>query len=480
MKFICRFSTLLAIMPVLLVSSCSQKQNWPQFRGPESNMVTTLKDLPLEWGNDKNVKWTYKMEGSSWSSPIIWENKVFFVSAFPEKLVSETVPPPQMQEMDEEEDTVPQRRMPPLPGGGNGPRPGQNPPGPPRPPDNDTSFLKDVYRWDVTCVDLNTGKELWKQVAFKGSPRVKKNSLNTYASETPVTDGKRLYVYFGMTGLFCYDLEGRLLWQKDLGAYKTQNGWGTGSSPVLFQGILYIQNDNEVNSFIVALDAATGTEKWKAERNEKTNYTTPFVWKNKIRNELVTLGKTARSYDLNSGKLLWEMKVGGEQSIPSPAADENHIYLGNAGGREVKSRLIAIKAGAEGDITPKDSLSTNNSIEWSVMDASLGNGSPLLYNGLLYYAASQGSEFICRNAVNGEQVYKQRIKGMGAVWASPWAYDDKICIYDEKGVTRILKAGDKFEKLSENRLKDRFWASVAITDNTYIFKGAEKLYCITK
>ena len=184
------------------------------------------------------------------------------------------------------------------------------------------------------------------------------------------------------------------MWQKDLGVYKTQNGWGTGSSPVVFEDMLYIQNDNEANSFVVALDAATGAEKWKAQRNEKTTYATPFIWKNKIRNELVLLGKTAVSYDLKTGNILWQMNIGGEQAIPSPVADENRIYMSNPGGREKKSNLYAIKAGAEGDITPKDSLSTNSSIEWVLKDAGLGNGSPLLYNGLIYYLSGQGGTFV--------------------------------------------------------------------------------------
>jgi outer membrane protein assembly factor BamB len=464
-----------------IVSSCTQKQNWPQFRGPESNMVSNGKNLPAEWGNDKNIKWKYKLDGAGWSSPIVWGDKVFFVSTFPESVVSEAVPPnghPMPDPDEEENDTVGPGRTPPAPPRGNGPPPGPNPQGPPPPPENDTAFMKDVYRWDVTCVSLSTGKELWKQVAYKGNPWIKKHSLNSYASETPVTDGKRLYVYFGMTGLFCYDLDGKLLWQKDMGVYKTQNGWGTGSSPVIFEDILYIQNDNEVNSFIVALDAATGAEKWRAPRNEKTTYATPFIWKNKIRNELILLGKTAVSYDLKTGNTLWQMNIGGEQAIPSPVADENRIYMGNPGGREKKSNLYAIKAGAEGDITPKDSLSTNASIDWVVRDAGLGNGSPLLYNGLIYFLSGQGGTFVCLNAENGKQIYKERIKRLGAIWASPWAYEDKICFYDEKGVTRTIKAGEQFALLSENKLKDKFWASVAITDDSYIFKGVEWLYCI--
>jgi outer membrane protein assembly factor BamB len=457
---------LICLSMCIFILSCTQKQNWPQFRGPESNMVAPGKNLPAEWGNDKNIKWKYKIEGFGWSSPIVWGNKVFIVASIPEKLVSEPMPQnlSTIVEEEEREDTVVVA--------------GPPPPRPPRPPQDTTGFLKDTYRWEVTCINLNTGKELWKQVAYNGNPRVKKHSLNGYASETPVTDGKRLYVYFGMTGIFCYDLDGKFLWKKDIGAYKTQNGWGTGSSPVIYKDILYIQNDNEQNSFLIAIDAATGDEKWRVERNEKTNYTTPFIWKNKVREELVTLGKTFRSYDLKTGNLLWEMKAGGEQSIPSPVADENRIYLANAGGREVKSNLFAIKAGATGDITPKDSISLNNWIEWSFPNANPGNSSPLLYKGLLYFLGSEGRAFTCLNSADGKQVYKTSIKALAETWASPWAYDDKICFYDERGVTRIIKAGEKFELLSENRLKDRFWASPAITDNSYIFKGVDFLYCI--
>jgi outer membrane protein assembly factor BamB len=472
----------LSVGVVLIFSSCSQKHNWPQFRGTESNMVSSAKNLPDEWSDNKNVSWKYKIEGAGWSSPVVWGNKIFIVSAFPENVVSDTSlrnqPPMDDEDEDEENDSVPPVRTPPQGGPGAHPGQDQNPPPPPPPnqPDNDTSFMKDVYRWEVTCIDLNTGKELWKQVSYKGNPKVKKHSLNSYASETPVTDGKRLYAYFGMTGLFCYDLNGKLLWQKDMAGYKTQNEWGTGSSPVVFEDILYIQNDNEENSFVVALDAATGTEKWKAERKEKTTYATPFIWKNRIRNELVLLGKTAISYDLKSGNVLWQMKIGGGQIIPSPVADANKIYMGNPGGRLTKGDLFAINAGAEGDITPPDSLSTNSFISWTLKDADLGNGSPLLYKGYLYFLASQGRTLSCLNSETGKQIYKQKIKRLGAIWASPWAYADRICFYDEKGATRIIKAGEKFELLAENKIKDKFWASVAITDNGYIFKGVDWIY----
>ena len=451
---------------LLLTVSCSKTANWPQFRGPESNMLPAGKNLPEEWGIDKNIKWVAELDGADYSSPIACGNKVFITSAFPEKV-----------------NPAPERGpgQGPLPQGGQGPQPGQRPqtgqgpqPGP-QPPQQeviDTSFKKEIYRWEIICLDLNTGKEIWRQTAFHGSPKTGKNPNSTYACETPVTDRERVYAYFGTHGLFCYDIEGKLLWEKDLGVYYTQRGWGTGSSPVLNKDVLYIQRDNEENSFLVALDAVTGDEKWKVLRDEKTTYSTPYIWKNKIRTEVVTCGKTARSYDPETGKLLWELKAGGEQVIPSPVGDEELLYLGNAGGREVKAELFAVKAGFDGDIT-------NTGVAWKSAEAGLGNPSPLLYKGLLYIIGSRGEIAVLETAT-GEIKYQKRISGIGNCWASPWAYNDKIYFLDENGSTRIFKAGEPVDQLSENKLEGKFWASVAITGDAYIYRGADKLICVKK
>jgi outer membrane protein assembly factor BamB len=463
-KILFRLKPYVFILSLLLITACSRQQNWPQFRGSESNMLPASKNLPEEWSIDKNVKWTYNLDGTGWSSPVIWGNKVFIASTFPEKV--NPVP-----------ERGPMQGQPPQGQGPQPGQPGQNPQQGPGPQVIDTSYKNEIYKWQVTCVDLNTGKELWKQVAFNGNPKAGKNTNSTYACETPVTDGKKIYAFFGMHGLYCYDVEGKLLWQKDLGTYKTQNGWGTGSSPVLYKDALYIQFDNEENSFIVAFNATTGDEKWRTAREEKTTYSTPYIWKNKARTELVTCGKTARSYDPETGKLLWEFKAGGEQVIPSPVGDQEHLYLGNAGGREVKATLFAVKAGAEGNITPSEGELKSTGIDWILSDPGLGNPSPLLYEGLIYLIGGRG-EIAVIDAATGEKVYDKRINGIGACWASPWAYNDKIWFLDENGVTRAFKAGREFELLPENKLEGKFWASVAIAGNDYIFRGVEKLFCV--
>ena len=451
---------------VLCINSCTQ--NWPQFRGSESNMVVTAKNLPDTWSEEEHIRWSTKIDGESWTSPVVWDNKVFVSSVFAVKVT----PAPERQ--------APRPPRPQAERNGNSGS-GQNPPPPPQPrpdPEEDLSYQKDIYRWEVSCMDLETGEILWKQVAKEGNPRSKKHRATNYASETPVTNGKRLYVYFGMTGLYCYDLEGTLIWEKDLGAYPTLNGWGTGSSPVLFKDKLYVQVDNEESSFLLALNAETGEEIWKKERDEKTNYSTPIVWKNSVRTELVTGGKTARSYDPATGELIWELEIAGHYNIPSPVAEQDLLYLGNAGYRDTPGTLFCVRAGAEGDISPAEGETTSSGVVWSNPDSPTSNPSPLVYQGLLYLLSNRGGEITCLDASTGEQVYKEKIENVCACWASLWAHQDKIFFTDEKGVTQVLKTGITFEVLHQNVLDDKFWASVAASSDAYLMKGVEQIYCI--
>ena len=447
MKFTNRKSAVvvcMALAGMFTMSACTtSSNNWPQFRGPDANMVVTGENLPAEWGEDLNVAWTLDVEGDSWTSPIVWGNKVFVASAVAVKI--------------------------------NKPGEGEDE------QENQDLYLQDVYRWELSCVDIESGKELWKQVAHEGSPRIKKHARTNYASETPVTDGKRVYVYFGMTGLSCYDMEGTLVWKKDLGAFETQRGWGTGSSPVLYKDKLYVKVDNEEHSFLVALDASNGDEIWKVERDELTNYGTPFIWKNSVRTELVTGGKKARAYDPATGELLWEVQMDGHYNIASPTANRDLLFMGNAGYRDVKGTFFAIEAGAEGDITPDSGSLSSDGVAWFNLDAAyLGSPSPLLYNGLVYMISSRGGEISCLEAETGEIIYKEKVEKVAACWASPWVNQNKIFFMDEKGVTRAFKAGREFELLGENTLDDRFWASVAAAGDAYLFKGDKKLYCIRK
>jgi outer membrane protein assembly factor BamB len=189
---------------------------------------------------------------------------------------------------------------------------------------------------------------------------------------------------------------------------------------------------------------------------------------------------TARSYDPESGELLWELQLNGRRSIPGPVANRDHLYLGNVEHRTRPGTFFAVKAGAKWDITPDTISRTSDGIAWYYDDIATGNPSPLLHEGLLYLLSSRGGGLICLDAGTGEIVYEEKLEGMGASWASPWVHGDKIFLPDEKGVTKVIRAGRDFEILHENSLDDRFWASMATAGDAYIFKGDKKLFCIKK
>lgn len=431
-------------LSLIICLSISCTSNWPQFRGKDSNQLTREKNLPEEWNDEKNIEWKYKVSGRGWSTPVVWGDKVFFTSAVLED------PALQWEEREGEE-----RRL-------------------VNPPDAE-------YRWEVCCLDADSGKELWKKISYKGTPKGPTHIDNTYASETPVTDGKLVYVYFGMIGVFVYDLEGNLVWEKDLGNYPTRGNWGTASSPKLWENTLYLQIDNEENSFLVALDAASGDEKWRVQREEKSNWSTPVLWKNKLRTELVTGGKMARSYDPGTGGLLWELNMGGGRDIASPVADQEMIFVGNEKRSDGGGFLFAVKAGAEGNITPAQGASSSSGVIWSLSGSGMEMASPLLYEGLLYIVGRSRGVIYCYDAATGEPVYQKiKVPDAGPFWASPWAVEGKVYCMDERGTTYVIRAGEKFEVLAQNKLDDKFWASQAIANKSYFFRGVEYLYCVRK
>jgi outer membrane protein assembly factor BamB len=195
---------------------------------------------------------------------------------------------------------------------------------------------------------------------------------------------------------------------------------------------------------------------------------------------LVVLGDTVRSYDPENGKQFWELKIGGQMAVSSPVYNNDHIYLGRSGDNSKPGVFFSVKAGAKGDITPKDSTLVSNGVDWTLRGAGISNGSPLLYDGLLYLVSGRSGELSCVEAATGELIYKEKIEKVGACWASPWVFDDKIYFYDEKGTTQVVQAGKEFKLLSQNTLNDKFWASAAFTSDAYILKGVKKIWCVKK
>jgi outer membrane protein assembly factor BamB len=420
--------------------------DWPQFRGPNNSGVCPQSQAPSEWSDTKNLAWTQKIPGYGWSSPIVVGDKIIVTTAVTEK----------------------QKRPQPL-GFGMFLKA--------KPPDT-------VYRWEVHCLDRNTGKTLWSQVALERKPRTAVTFGNTYASETPVSDGVCVYAYFGMHGVYCYTLDGKEVWQKDLGAYPMLMNWGTGSSPALDGDRLFIVCDNDEKSFLVALDKKTGKELWRVTRDEKSNWTTPFVWRNQVRVEMVTAGHNAiRSYDPADGKILWELKRPAASSMSfvnaTPVAAESMLYVA-AGSKPGSSPLWAVKAGASGDISLKSGETSNASIAWSSTKACPPMASPLLYKDHLYILMEKGGILMCLDARTGKEVYKERLKGAGTFTSSPWVRDGKLYCLAEDGETFVVEAGTKFQLLGKNEIKDMFWATPALSHDSLYLRGADRLYCIRK
>jgi len=432
-----------AFLMLLLIASCSSNNNWPQFRGQEADNISIGANFPTEWGNDKNILWKRKIPGKGWSSPIVWENKVFVTTAFRDKEVAESV-----DSENENSNPNPRRTI----------------------PDSD-------YRFEVYCLDKNKGDIIWKELAYLGKPGIPTHSDNTYASESPVTDGKYLYVYFGMSGLFCYDLDGNKIWEKDLGAFPMQSNWGTSSSPVIYKDLLILQFDNEDNSQVLALDKNNGEEKWRTMRDEISTWSTPFIWKNKVRTELVTGGKKTRAYNPETGELLWELDMRGGRDITSPVGNKEMIYVCNEERRDGGGTLFAVKAGASGDISLDTTENTNEWVVWIQPKSGIAMATPVLYKGYLYMLERNRGVVSCINAETGDYAYKrEKLDGARAFWASPWAHDNKIFCLDDTGTTHVLVAGPVFKVIASNKLDDKFWSSTAIAGGILIFRGVDYVY----
>jgi outer membrane protein assembly factor BamB len=367
-----------------------------------------------------------------------------------------------------------------------------------------------VFKLDVFCLDRASGKILWQKVAYEGKPRIPTQASNTYATETPVTDGERVYAYFGMHGVYCYDLAGNLVWKKDLGTYPMGMGMGTGSSPALADGRLFIQCDNEEKSFLAALDAKTGEEQWRVSRPERTGWSTPFIWKNKVRTEMVCIGSpTVRSYDPATGKQLWELGGMTGQAKASPVASEELLYVGTGGGPgggggpgrpggprgpggppggpggpgggfafSSNRPLCAVKAGASGDITLKKGATANEGIVWYQAKAGPQTASPLLYEGWLYILDERGGFLNCYDAQTGEQAYKERLPGARGFTSSPWAAGGKIFCLDDVGTTYIVQAGKEYKFIGKNTIEEMCWSSPAVAAHALFVRTVDHLYCI--
>jgi outer membrane protein assembly factor BamB len=439
----------LAALPILFFAEASSppaaERYWPQWRGPKMCGVAPLADPPVEWSETKNVRWKVEIPGKGSATPVIWEDKIFVLTAIPTDKPgpAPAAPAPEAQ-------SAPGRR---------GPR-GIAP--------------THVQQFAILAVSRKDGKILWQRVLREALPHEGLQPTNTWASGSAATDGEIVIAYFGSQGIYALDLNGKLKWEKDLGDMTTRNGFGEGATPVLWRDRVIVNWDHEGDSFIVALDKKTGQELWRTPRQEQTSWATPIVVEFNGQPQVITSATNrVRSYDANTGKLIWETSGLTPNAIPTPVYSDGMVFVtsgfrGNA--------LLAIRlAQAKGDI------SNSEAIAWRYDRDTPYVPSPLLYGDEIYILKSNNGLLSAFNAKTGEKYYgPERIEAVPNVYASPLGAAGRIYIAGREGTTAVIPRGREFKILATNTLEDGFDASPVAVDSELYLRGRKFLYRISK
>jgi outer membrane protein assembly factor BamB len=436
---------LLTMLPFGWLGSSAADEQWPQFRGAESTgVVADGANLPASWSATENVAWKTDIPGRGWSSPVVWDDNVFITTV-----------------INTGESEEPKKG---LYFGGNRVKPPES-----------------EHHWEVQCLDLQSGSLRWSRQVHQGVPQTSIHLKNSFASETPVTDGEHLYVVFGGVGIYCLNFAGDVVWKRDLQPLKTRFGWGFAASPVLHGDRLYFVNDNDEQSYLVALDKRTGEEIWKVDRDEKSNWATPYIWQHDTRTEIV-VPATGRvvSYD-TEGRELWSLQGMSSITIATPYEYDGLLYITSGYVGDPVRPIYAIRPGASGDISLSDDQTANDSIAWSLPDSAPYNPSTIAADGIVYVLYDRGL-LGAFDAKDGSEVYRrQRLPG-GAFTSSPWIYDNKLFCLNEDGTTYVIKTGREFELLGTNELAadDMGMATPAIVGDRLLIRTAARIYCFQK
>lgn len=430
---------------------------WPTWRGPSGAGIAATAKPPLTWSDTQNVKWRAKIPGYGFSTPIVWQDKMFLLAAIETKedtAAPAAVPAPAPAPADKAGKEKGPRRG--GPGGGGGMNPTK------------------VHEFVVIAVNRADGKILWQKTARREVPHEGKHATNSYASASPVTDGERLYASFGSRGLYCYDFNGTLIWEKDLGDMTTRGTFGEGSSPALAGNVLIVPWDHEAGSFIVGLDKKTGAELWRKDRDERSSWSTPLVVEVGGKLQAIVAATTrTRSYDVATGAIVWEAGGLTPNVIPTPVVGHGLVYVmsgfrGNA--------VQAIKLTAKGDITDNP-----EQIVWNLRKGTPYVPSPTLSGDRLFFTKSNDAYLACVNALTGEVHYQdQPLEGLRGIYASPLAANGHVYIVGREGMTMVIKDTAKFEIVAQNKLNDRFDASPVMLGKELYLRGHDYLYCLAE
>ena len=422
------------LIPILVQAkhhAAKETHNWPHLRGPNANGLVDKGNPPVEWSEDTNIRWKVKIPGTGHATPIIWGDKIFVQTAVK---TDKTV-------------DVAQNARKPLP--------------------------THIYNFMLLALDRKSGDVVWEKTVREALPHEGTHKTANYAGTSGVTDGEHLYAFYGSWGLYCYDFDGNLKWDKDLGDMRVAGSFGEGSSPTIHGNTLIINWDHQGASFIVALDKRTGEEIWRTARPERTTWTTPIVVEHKGTQQIIVgASKKTRSYDLKTGDVLWECAGLGSNVIPTALYADGIVYV-TSGHRDPAMQAISLDK-AKGDITGTDA------VLWTVT----GNftpyvSSPLLSGDNIYSMRKTTNILFCFNAKTGEKVFgPERLQGLNRIYSPLVGTGDRIYLAGLAGMTYVIKDGSEFEVLAKNKLDEGTGASPVIAGDELYLRGSEHLYCI--
>ena len=425
--------------PILIHAQSQAAGNWPHWRGPAHTGATTA-DVPLTWSDTANIAWKVELPGRAFSTPVIWGDRLFLTNAIP----------------------TGKKESQPAPGGRGGAGGGAG--------------AGEEHRLQVLAVERATGKILWERTATTATPHEGYHrQYGSFASNAPATDGQRVYAFFGSRGLYVFDLNGKPLWQKDLGLKMTMRlAFGEGTGTVVHDGRVYLQFDHQEAGFVVALNAADGKELWRAPRMDNSSWSTPLVVEHAGKKQLVVSADTkVKAYDVDTGAVVWEVAGIGTNPIPQPIQYRDTVIV-MSGYRNPK--LMAVRLGRTGDLTGTDA------IVWETTRGTSYTASPALHDGRLYIIADNGMMSVFDAATGTPHYLQQRLPKPYNFKASPLVVNDRVLLATEEGEVVVVKAGNQFEVLATNTLTDQSFIASPIAvgrelylrSRTHLFRISER------
>lgn len=419
-----------------------------QFRGGQVAGTTDTQPIPLEWSAEKNIAWKIPSPAAGWAQPLVVGERLYVVGAVSEADL----------------------------------RPANFAKGVKSPQSMGISLFskppKEQLTWKLFCLSTADGRLLWEQTVAEGQAKFPIHPSNSWATETPAADADGVYVYSGAAGVVVgFDHSGRQLWKQDVGVFRTSNGFGTGSSLAIHNGGVFVQNLNEEQSEVRCLDTRTGSVKWKFARSAAgTSWSTPLIWTNAQRTELIISGgDQVDSLDPSTGTVNWTIKNVKAATACSPCADSERLYFGGSDPFS-KGPLVAVSAGAAGEIVPEEKNGRFDHCVWLQERQGPGMASPLSTGKFLY--TNENNILRCFDAASGEKLYQTRIPGLDMLAASPLLVGDRLLLLDENGRACVVKVGPQFEQAGEGRLEDVFWATPAVSRGSIYLRGVDSIYCI--